>query len=687
MESEEQTDFRVKPRGYQLQALEQAKRKNTIAFIDTGAGKTLIAFLLAKHISGKSVFLAPTRLLTDQQATAAEVQLQIRSKCYNGNKYGGWSRDKWQEELRSFDMLVFTPQLFINVLNKAHLRLEQFQLLIFDECHHCIGDSSYAIIMGRYFESEDKPRVLGLTASPVNKKTDINPHNLQAEMQNLCSSLDSEFCLINRSEIDSIHKKPEISVEEFSEDRRKDHLTPVISRFESALEDHPDSWSAEQSPECEDLAKLIKELREDAMELMELIGNRSVVHYMQDYLAQVQNEFISDVLRQSIDDLPLTTTCRFKLLVSLLQASFEAKPNSKAIVFVERRDVCEYLYRLLSAHSSLEECGIVFGKVSGQSKAGKTVRNYSTEAAQRDTLARFRSNELNCIVSTSVGEEGLDVSACNLAIRFDSITTNLRSFVQSKGRARHPNSKYICLVPSDQAQRYRGELENLIEAHRQMTSIADASTVRARLLGAGPSIPERSAKTTSYYSVQSTGARCEGAAAISKVNELVQAVFRDPNQNIEFEDLPGFQCKINFPGHLSLYNCISRGWFARKDSAKRDACLAAVERLHQAGLLDDDLMPIVSSRPASGGFTTDSNPISKLNERVQTHFRDNSKQVAYEWTPSAPFMCSAKLPGNLSQFNSTSRGRGFSRKDEAKRDACLAVLELWDAAKLRERFS
>lgn len=59
----------------QLEAFEIAKRRNTIAIMDTGSGKTLIAIMLIKEIgqavrsSGDKkiiVFLAPTVVLVNQ---------------------------------------------------------------------------------------------------------------------------------------------------------------------------------------------------------------------------------------------------------------------------------------------------------------------------------------------------------------------------------------------------------------------------------------------------------------------------------------------------------------------------------------------------------------------------------------------------------------------------------------------
>jgi endoribonuclease Dicer len=43
-------------------------------------------------------------------------------------------------------------------------------------------------------------------------------------------------------------------------------------------------------------------------------------------------------------------------------------------------------------------------------------------------------------------EEGIDIQKCNLVVKFD-LPKNYRSYVQSKGRARHQNSKYYMMVP------------------------------------------------------------------------------------------------------------------------------------------------------------------------------------------------------------------------------------------------
>lgn len=53
--------------------------------------------------------------------------------------------------------------------------------------------------------------------------------------------------------------------------------------------------------------------------------------------------------------------------------------------------------------------------------------------------------QINLLVATKVGEEGLDIQTCCLVVRFD-LPETVASFIQSRGRARMPQSEYAFLV-------------------------------------------------------------------------------------------------------------------------------------------------------------------------------------------------------------------------------------------------
>jgi ERCC4-related helicase len=63
----------------------------------------------------------------------------------------------------------------------------------------------------------------------------------------------------------------------------------------------------------------------------------------------------------------------------------------------------------------------------------------------------FKRDKINILIATSVIEEGLDVSTCNLVISINEVL-NVKSFIQTKGRARQKNSKFVFLCAEEEQQ-------------------------------------------------------------------------------------------------------------------------------------------------------------------------------------------------------------------------------------------
>ena len=83
-----------------------------------------------------------------------------------------------------------------------------------------------------------------------------------------------------------------------------------------------------------------------------------------------------------------------------------------------------------------------------------------TSSKQEKILKRFREGEFNVLVGTSVIEEGLDVRKCSLVVKFDGVD-NYREYVQSKGRARAENSKYVVFAEQSMVVEVENNMEVL----------------------------------------------------------------------------------------------------------------------------------------------------------------------------------------------------------------------------------
>ncbi|CAF1375740.1 unnamed protein product [Rotaria sordida] len=183
------TNVVTSARPYQTELMEQAKFENLIACLPTGSGKTYVAVMLIKEMSysiresikkgGKrTVFLVKTVQLVDQQSDYICTHTNLRVGRYCGELgVDLWDKEKWQDEFEKHQVLVFTAQIFLNLIDHNYFSLNHVNLIIFDECHHASGDNQYAALMNKHYDNcFDPPRVLGLTASISSKK--IKPKDL-----------------------------------------------------------------------------------------------------------------------------------------------------------------------------------------------------------------------------------------------------------------------------------------------------------------------------------------------------------------------------------------------------------------------------------------------------------------------------------------------------------------------------
>ena len=123
--------------------------------------------------------------------------------------------------------------------------------------------------------------------------------------------------------------------------------------------------------------------------------------------------------------------------------------STSGIIFVEQRATVGALNALIRTHPLTRNVyrPDTFVGMSNANYVKKLVLSEIFDVkVQMETLAEFRAGEKNLVIATSVLEEGIDVSACNLVICFD-LPKTLKSFIQCRGRARKGGSQYVLLFP------------------------------------------------------------------------------------------------------------------------------------------------------------------------------------------------------------------------------------------------
>jgi endoribonuclease Dicer len=194
-------------REYQRNIIDVCKRKNSIIYLPTGAGKTYIAIQIIKHYSDqlkesyteggkRSVFLVNSVFLAKQQKRAIEFHLPYRVASVTGDdNVDAFVRSDWHEILDKNEILVMTAQCFLDAVCRTFIKLQQINVIVFDECHHARKKHAYRQIM-QLGENFSHIKILGLSGT-LTGVDNLKPHAVSGEMRNLEAILQSSIITVN----------------------------------------------------------------------------------------------------------------------------------------------------------------------------------------------------------------------------------------------------------------------------------------------------------------------------------------------------------------------------------------------------------------------------------------------------------------------------------------------------------
>ncbi|XP_044182237.1 uncharacterized protein LOC114966062 isoform X2 [Acropora millepora] len=495
------------PREYQKELFLQALRRNTMVYLPTGSGKTLIAAMVLNCMKKLNpdklmVFLVDRIPLVYQQSDYIKYQVpDLRVEILAGD-IGRFPGDKarWMATVQALlenkiDLLVMTSQILLNLMAEecSVLSMSDISLIVFDEAHHCLGNHSYNQIMRDFYKKTDeklKPLVLALTASPAGTdKLETTRENLETLLSNLCACARMPL----RSRDLELHcNRPETSYKVIPLNFKQTQLQSDIERYlksiTSLIEEEAKRPKALEGlnvlSQCYRgaLRKLIDRCRGDKTRIK---GLAIAEHAMQILsVTEVNNilghEYAVECFEEYIEQLQ-TATCPMKGLkktlvgslesLKLLESSISGLSRASNLFITSDRYKClvDELEKFIGqVEQDKTSRGIIFVKMRKTAYKLCTRLRQEREICQRlnpsflvghgqgsdgmgwrgeqeEILKKFRSGDVKLLVSTSVLEEGLDVPACNQIIRFDS-TLTLRAIVQGRGRAaRRSNSQFVII--------------------------------------------------------------------------------------------------------------------------------------------------------------------------------------------------------------------------------------------------
>ncbi|KAG5868387.1 hypothetical protein JTB14_013589 [Gonioctena quinquepunctata] len=190
-----------------------------------------------------------------------------------------------------------------------------------------------------------------------------------------------------------------------------------------------------------------------------------ILNYVQTSLSFVK-ELLSNAMADLEEDQQIfgfSSNKILKLLSIFEEYKEKSEENLCCIVFTQKRFTAKVIFHILKSltmcHTSYSHIKPDFLVGYSNNPQNETRENLYCAKKNKQVLQEFADKELNVLVATDVLEEGVDIPKCTLVIKFDK-PEDYRSYIQSKGRARHKKSLYYMIVENGAAEKYQEKYRN-----------------------------------------------------------------------------------------------------------------------------------------------------------------------------------------------------------------------------------
>ncbi len=469
----------IDSRTYQEVIAASSMSQDTLIVLPTGLGKTVIAAMIAakKLESGKTLFLAPTKPLAQQHINSFKKFIDIEEDemaLMTGEVRPAQREGLWKEKKAFFA----TPQVVENDLIGGKVPVNDFSLIIFDEAHRATGEYSYVFIS----EKMSCHRI-ALTASPGGDKEkimevaenlridnfevrteddpDVKPYIQDRDVEWVKVPLNNRFDSALKK-LEDAKKKP------LKELKRMDYINTVNInktgllkmqskiRAELSTSNDPKHYSA-----ISHAASALK--ISQAIELLETQGVSQCYSYMRGL-----KQDSSKAAKKALNDEDFH---KAKQLVEYMKKKGEEHPkiekleqilkglDGKAIVFTEYR---------ASADKIIEELEPNHRPVKFVGQQGD---DGMTQKQQIETLEQFEKGEYDVLVSTSIGEEGLDIPSVDKVVFYEPVPSSIRD-IQRMGRTGRQESGEVYVLMAEDT-RDEGYYWSAYHEKRRMNTILE----------------------------------------------------------------------------------------------------------------------------------------------------------------------------------------------------------------------